>query len=173
MFVSLLIVVFLCQPLGGSAADDPIFNRPGAFVVSKNKGHMNIRNSIRDVVNHPSFKGFGQFILPLDNRAYEESMQLRHVGSLLPYHSPVEPGAVVDTIHYMIDRVAEGKMIFYNFYTEGRVSATSRESASRIGRLHRQTRDISHRRYHPTGRSRSAFSESIPLAISGKWGKLG
>jgi len=148
VFLLLLIVVFLCQPLGGSAADDPIFNRPGAFVVPKSKGRMNISNSIRDVVNHPSFKGFGQFIVPLDNRAYDENMQLRHVGSLLPYHSHVEPEAVVDTIHYMIDRVAQGKMIFYNFYTEGGVSATPRESAPRIGRLHRRTRDISHRRYH-------------------------
>jgi hypothetical protein len=26
----------------------------------------------------------------------------------------------VDTINYMIDQVAEGKIIFYNFYTFGR-----------------------------------------------------
>jgi len=69
-------------------------------------------------VNHPSFKGFGQFILPLDNRAYDGNMQLSRVGSLLPYHSYVEPEAVVETINYMIDQVADGKVIFYNVYTE-------------------------------------------------------
>ena len=84
MFLSLLIVVFLCHPLGTPAADDRVSNKPGAFIVSKNKGYMNTNSSIRDVVNHPSFKGFGQFILPLDNRAYDGNMQLSRVGSLLP-----------------------------------------------------------------------------------------
>jgi len=111
-------VVFLCQPLGASAADDHVSDKPGALIVSKNKGHMNTNSSVRDVVNHPSFKGFGQFILPLDNRAYDGNMRLSRVGSLLPYHSRVEPEAVVDTINYMIDQVAEGKIIFYDFYTE-------------------------------------------------------
>jgi acetyl esterase/lipase len=118
VFLSLLIVVFFCQPLGASAAYDLVSNRPGAFIVSKNKGHMNTNSPIRDIVNHPSFEGFGKFILPLDNRAYDENMHLRRVGSLLPYHSHVEPEAVVDTINYIIDQVAQRKIIFYNFYTE-------------------------------------------------------
>jgi acetyl esterase/lipase len=118
VFLSLVIVVFFCQPLGASAAYDHVSNRAGASIVSKNKGHMNTNSSIRDVVSHSSFEGFGQFILPLDNRAYDENMQLRRVGSLLPYHSNVDPEAVVVTINYMIDQVAQGKMIFYNFYTE-------------------------------------------------------
>ena len=118
VFLSLLILVFLCQPLRVSAADDHVSNKPGAFIVSKNEGHMNTNSSIRDVVNHPSFKGFGQFILPLDNRAYDGNMQLSRVGSLLPYHSHIKPEAVVDTINYMIDQVAEGKIIFNDFYTE-------------------------------------------------------
>jgi len=71
VFLSLLIVAFLCHPPGASAADDHVSNKPGASIVSKNKVHMNTNSSIRDVVNHPSFKGFGQFILPLDNRAYD------------------------------------------------------------------------------------------------------
>jgi predicted esterase len=118
LFLSLLIVAFLCQSFGASAASDYVSNRPGAFIVSKKKGHVNTNCSIRDVVSHPSFESFGQFILPLDNRAYDENMQLSRVGSLLPYHSHVEPEAVVDTINYMIDQVAEGKTFFYNFYTE-------------------------------------------------------
>jgi hypothetical protein len=111
-------VVFLCQPLRASSADDHVSDKPQAFIVSKIKGHMNTNSSIMDVVNHPSFKGFGQFILPLDNRAYDGNMQLSRVGSLLPYHSYVEPEAVVETINYMIDQMAEGKIIFYSFYTE-------------------------------------------------------
>ena len=118
VFFLLLIVVFLCQPLVASAADNHVSNKPGAFIIPKNKGYMNTNSTIRDVMNHPSFKGFGQFILPLDNRAYDGNMQLSRVGSLLPYHNQVEPEAVVDTINYMIDQVAEGKIIFSDFYTE-------------------------------------------------------
>jgi len=118
VFLSLLIVVFVCQPLGASAAEDHVSNKPGAFVVSNYKGHMNTNSSILDVMNHPLFEGFGQFILPLDRGAYDGNMQLSRVGSLLPYHSQVKPAAVVDTINYMIDQVAEGKIIFKDFHTD-------------------------------------------------------
>lgn len=99
LFLSLLILVFICQPLGTSAAEDHVSNKVGAFIVCKNKGHMDTNSSIRDVVIHPCFKGFGQFILPLGNRAYDENMRLSRVGSLLPYHSNVKPEAVVETIN--------------------------------------------------------------------------
>lgn len=118
VLLSLLIVVFLGESAGASVADDHISNKPGAAIVFKDKAHMNASSSILDVVNHPYFKGFGQFILPLDNRAYDGNMQLRRVGSLLPYHSYVEPAAVVDTINSMIDQVAEGMIIFCSFYTK-------------------------------------------------------
>jgi acetyl esterase/lipase len=88
------------------------------ITASKYKGHLKTSSSIRDVVNHPSFKGFGQFILPLDAGTYDGNIQLNRVGSLLPYHSQIEPEAVVKTINYMIDQVADGKTISYNFYTD-------------------------------------------------------
>jgi hypothetical protein len=88
------------------------------FVFSEYNGHMNTNSTIRDVVNHPSFRGFGQFILPLDRGTYDENMQLSQVGYLLPYHSHVEPEAVANTINYMIDQTTEGKIVFYDFYTE-------------------------------------------------------
>ncbi len=113
VFFSLLTVVFFFQPLGTSAADDqrsPVFPRK--------IGYINTQSSIREVVNHPGFKGFGRFILPLDHRIYDENMPMNRVGSLLPYHSHVEPEAVVDTINYMIDQVAAGKILFIEFYTD-------------------------------------------------------
>jgi acetyl esterase/lipase len=96
----------------------PSTEEKAALILSKNRGHMNTSNSISDVVNHPSFKGFGQFILPLDNVAYDGNMQLSRVASLLPYHSQVKPETVMNTINYMMDQVSEGKLRFYNFYTE-------------------------------------------------------
>jgi acetyl esterase/lipase len=101
------------RPLLLSLADES-----AASILSKHAGHMNINNTIRDVMNHPSFKDFGRFILPLDRDSYDRNMPLSRVGSLLPYHSHVEPEAAVNTINYMIDQVNEGKIVFRDFYAE-------------------------------------------------------
>lgn len=77
---------------------------------------VKVNNTIADIVKHPAFAGLGQFILPLTRGYYDENMQLKHVGSLLPYHNNIEPIAVIDTINYMIDRVQDGDKIFYPFY---------------------------------------------------------
>ena len=45
-------------------------------------------------------------------------MRLRNIGSLLPYHSHVDPGTVVSALNHMIDDVNNGKTVFYEFYTE-------------------------------------------------------
>ena len=79
--------------------------------------HLKTNSTIRDVVNHPAFKGFGQFVLPLDGGRYDNDMPLANVASLLPYHSNIDPDAVVQTINDMIDGAASGKTIFYDFYT--------------------------------------------------------
>jgi len=80
--------------------------------------HLKTSDTVHDVVNHPAFRGFGQFILPLDRGIYDKSMQLNRVASLLPYHGYVDHNAVVGTINYMIDKVGAGETIFYDFYTE-------------------------------------------------------
>jgi Esterase/lipase len=83
-----------------------------------NYTYIETSDTICDVVDHPAFQGFGQFVLPLDRGTYNEDMQLNRVGSLLPYHRHVDPDVVVDTINYMIDEVNDGQTIFYDFYTE-------------------------------------------------------
>lgn len=120
--VNLLIMVIVlniaCSKMVNAKIANTQSTKDPNITTSKYKGHLKTSNSIRDVVNHPAFKGFGQFILPLDNGRYDGDMQLSHVGYLLPYHSHVEPEAIVNTINYMIDHVAKGETIFYNFYTE-------------------------------------------------------
>ena len=119
--INLLVMVILLTMTACKSADAETANTPSPqnsdAVTSAYSGHLKTSNSIRDVVNHPSFKGFGQFILPLDRGTYDGNMHLSRVGSLLPYHSQIETEAVVKTINYMIDQIAEGKTIFYNFYT--------------------------------------------------------
>lgn len=68
----LLIKALLCKPLEVSASDDHS-NKPEGLIVSGNKMYININSPIQNVIKNPSFKGFGQFILPLDNRTYDET----------------------------------------------------------------------------------------------------
>jgi acetyl esterase/lipase len=75
-------------------------------------------DSVRHIVNHPAFKGFGQYLLPWDNGKNDYDTLLNKVGSLLPYHNHVDPNIVVSAINHMIDEVNNGKTIFYDLYTE-------------------------------------------------------
>ena len=80
-------------------------------------GHVTIDSSIRDLLFHAAFAGYGRLILPWDDRAYDESMRLRNISALLPYHSQVNPGDVVTALNRMIDDASNGKRIFYDVYT--------------------------------------------------------
>lgn len=81
-------------------------------------GRLGIHSKIGDILRHPSFAGFSRLILPWDDRAYDEDLPLTNIGSLLPYHSHVDPETVVSALNRMIDDAATGKTIFYSFYTE-------------------------------------------------------
>jgi acetyl esterase/lipase len=85
-------------------------NKSGSYT------HIKTDNTLYDVVNHPAFQGFGQYILPWDNDDNYET-QLNDVGSILPLHNYVDPTIVVGAINHMIDEVGSGKTIFYDFYT--------------------------------------------------------
>ncbi len=80
--------------------------------------HLDVDDSVRRMVNHPAFKGFGRYLLPRDNGTGDYDRPLNQVGSLMPYHSHVDPDIVVSAINHMIDRVSDGDTIFYDFYTE-------------------------------------------------------
>lgn len=80
--------------------------------------YLNLSHSIRDVVNHPAFRDYGNMLLPWnDNSSYFDT-SLENVGSLMPYHSNVRPEVVVSTLNYMIDEVNSGRTLFYNFYSD-------------------------------------------------------
>ena len=80
--------------------------------------HLTTNNSIQDMVDHPAFEGFGELLLPRDDNAYDGDMLLNKVGSLMPFHSHVNPNSVVGAINTMIDDVNDGNTVFYSFYTE-------------------------------------------------------
>ena len=87
--------------------------------VSVNRGgHLGARNTLRDILRHPSFAGFSRLLLPWDDRAYDEQMPLTRIGSLLPYHSHVDAETVASALNRMIDEAARGRTVFYRFYSE-------------------------------------------------------
>jgi hypothetical protein len=73
---------------------------------------------IRDVVNHPAFKGFGELMLPWEDNARYFDTRLNQAGSLMPYHGHVNADVVVGALNHLIDEAGAGKTIFYDFYTE-------------------------------------------------------
>jgi acetyl esterase/lipase len=81
--------------------------------------HLSPDDTVADLVMHPAFAGFGDLLLPWDDRTPDPSMRLRNIGSLLPYHSHVDPPTVVNALNHIIDDVKNGKTVFCDFYTGG------------------------------------------------------
>ncbi len=85
---------------------------------AKATGHLNTKSSVGDLLGHPAFRGFARLMLPWDDRRYDEGMRLSEIGSLLPYHSHVDPAVTVAALNRMIDDADAGKTVFHDFYTE-------------------------------------------------------
>lgn len=79
--------------------------------------HLTTGNSISDLVNHPAFKGYSELLLPFDDNTGDYNLPLSKLGSIMPYHSHVEPVVIVGALNYMIDQVNAGNKIFYSFYS--------------------------------------------------------
>jgi acetyl esterase/lipase len=87
--------------------------------VSKNlTAHLSVDDSVADILNHPAFVGFGRLLLPWDGRRYDVTMRLSNLGSLLPYHSHVDPVVLVSSLNRMIDDASVGRRVFHDIYTE-------------------------------------------------------
>jgi acetyl esterase/lipase len=80
--------------------------------------HLGGSGTIGDLLRHPAFTGFAPLLLPWDDRSYDERMPLARIGSLLPYHTHVDPGAVVAGLNRMIDDVASGRAVFHRFHAD-------------------------------------------------------
>jgi acetyl esterase/lipase len=96
----------------GSDVNQSIGAAAGAF------DHLSTASAIGDLLAHPAFAGHARLLLPWDDRPAEPSMPLSEIGSLLPYHSNVRPDLAVSSINRMIDDVAAGHQVFYDFYTD-------------------------------------------------------
>ncbi len=73
--------------------------------------HLTNNNVIREIENHTAFTNFGKLLLPRNNSSGYYDMQLRKVGSIIPYQSHVDPDTVVDAINRSIDGVNDGNTV--------------------------------------------------------------
>lgn len=80
--------------------------------------HLRPDDSIADLLKHPAFAGFARLTLPWDDRQYDETMPLRNIATLLPYHTHISPEVVVSGLNRMIDDASAGKTVFYDIYTK-------------------------------------------------------
>ena len=81
--------------------------------ISATAGHLTTRSTIANVLAHPAFEGFSQYILPLE-WGYDADMPLADVAQLLPYHNYIDAERCVGYINQMIDSVAAGRRIYYD-----------------------------------------------------------
>jgi integrase len=78
----------------------PVHGRTRESAVSEGTaGHLGVRSSLRELLNHPAFGGFGHRLLPWDDHAYDENMPVTDIGSLLPYHSDVDPETLASALN--------------------------------------------------------------------------
>ena len=73
-------------------------------------------NTVGDMVNHPNLAAFGRHLLPGTQAPMD--LPLRHVGRLMPWHSHVQPGVVLDAVNRIIADEASGKRVFFSFHTD-------------------------------------------------------
>lgn len=85
--------------------------------------HLYVDHTVSALLAHPALSGFAHLILPWDDRRYDETMRLRDIGTLLPYHSHVDPAVVVSSLNRLIDDASAGRQVFYSFYTAAELDA--------------------------------------------------
>jgi len=119
-----LLLFFMIFPASGMKNDTVTSGGNKDKIVNEERNvngiyaHITTNDCVHHIVNHPAFKGFGQYLLPWDNGKNYYNTQLNNVSTLLPYHNHVDPSIVVGAINHMIYEINDGKTIFYDFYTE-------------------------------------------------------
>ncbi|MDX1673366.1 MAG: alpha/beta hydrolase [Longimicrobiales bacterium] len=75
-------------------------------------------DSLGDLLDHPALAGFADRLLPWHGRTYDPDLSLDRIGSLLPYHTEVDPVAVVRSLNRLIDNANGGVPVFHEIYSE-------------------------------------------------------
>jgi acetyl esterase/lipase len=116
-FIHRLLLLFF-MPILLSCATNSTSKVESETVNGNINDHLTANHQVRDIVNHSAFKSFGDLILPWDDNANYYNTRLTNIGSLMPYHSNVRTDVVLKALNHLIDEANNGKIIFYDFYTQ-------------------------------------------------------
>ncbi len=105
----------VAAPLPAVAADE---DKPVLAAQAAPSRHLRVDDTLGTLLDAPAFAGFASLLLPWDGRRYDSSLPLTEIGSLMPYHSHVDPAGAVAALNRMVDDVAAGRSVFYDIYTE-------------------------------------------------------
>jgi acetyl esterase/lipase len=89
-----------------------------AAAETRDTRHLSADDTLGDLLDHPSLAGFAEHTLPWHGRAYDRSLPLNSIGSLLPYHSDVNTGAVLAGLNLLVDNAERGVPVFHQIYSE-------------------------------------------------------
>ena len=79
---------------------------------------VNADTKVLDVIHHPAFNGYGEFLFPTEYRMPGGDMTLDDIDSLLPYHNYIDTDTTVEVINTMLAKAGNGETIFYDIYTD-------------------------------------------------------
>ncbi len=77
--------------------------------------HITEDTLLLDIMNHPAFEGYGQFLFA---RITPENAGTRSLKDLNTEYAYNDPKISTDVINEMIDASNEGKLVFYDIYSE-------------------------------------------------------
>lgn len=82
--------------------------------------HSSFRPSdtLRDMIDHPAFAGFGEHLLPRPQDA-RKNLRLNEISRIMPWHSHVRTDVMLEAVNRMIDDASAGRTVFYSFYKDG------------------------------------------------------
>ena len=135
------VLLSLCIDVASGRSQAGASSVAGQTIASvSQRVHLDTTSTLRDLLRHPAFAGFAPLLLPWDDRAYDEQLPLSRIDSLLPYHTHVDPRTVVAGLNRLIDDAADGKTVFYRFYSDDAGAAHAVESQDRVVLLPRTPR---------------------------------
>ncbi|MFD4510088.1 alpha/beta hydrolase [Streptomyces sp. NPDC058457] len=92
--------------------------------------HLSTGSTFADIVNHPAFAGFGDYMVPWESGETAEITRPLTVEALAPHLGAWDPRTMVDGLNFLIDLVNQGRTIFHPLYSEGEIAAEPDKAAA-------------------------------------------
>ncbi|MFV0392779.1 MAG: alpha/beta hydrolase [Coprobacillaceae bacterium] len=114
----LLLMICMVLLVGCSYQDVAIKEEGEKTKVSEKLQTVNENTTVQEIINHPLFEGYGQFLFPTGFNKPSSSMTIDNIDSLLPYHSNIKTETTIEVINYMLDKVNRNQTFFYDIYSD-------------------------------------------------------